>query len=240
LLGGVESTVPADVKWAREVIDGLAAGGEADVRVAKDIESGLSELANMFPSGGTEILSATDSATIREALASENVQEHLPALRGAVRSTLDRVKARYQERRLAYAGSLQAILREFEAAPDWTRLEPDDREELAQKVAPQGLSEMPAIGREVADLRLLLAREANVNALRAEVAGEIRRRLPAPPLPSGPKEPPTEEVVDLADLSIPEVIKTTDDVDAWLSSLRVRLTELLRSNKIVRIRKRSQ
>jgi len=240
LLGGVESTVPADVKWARELTDALAAGGETDVRTATDIESGLSELAVMFPSGATGIVSASDSATIREALASENIQEHLPALRGAVRSTVDRVEGRYQDRRVAYAKSLQSILREFEAAPEWTRLEADDREDLAKKLTSQGLPEIPATGREVADLRLLLAREASLNALRAEVAAEVRRRLPAPPVPAEPKEPPTEEIVDLADLSIPDVISTTADVDAWLSSLRLRFIELLRNNTIVRIRKRAQ
>jgi hypothetical protein len=240
LLGGTDSSIPGDAKWARELTDALSNGGEAEVRAAKDIENNLAELASLFPAGGEGIISAGDAAAIREALAAENIQEHLPALRGAVRSTIDRVKSRYGERRSAYTASLQSILREFEAKPEWSRLENDDREELARKITPSGLPEVSAAGREVSDLRLLLARESAINALRAEVAGEIQRRLPAPPPAAVPKEPPTEELVDFADLMIPEVIQTTADLEGWLSSLRAQLNELLKSNRIIRIRKHSE
>jgi hypothetical protein len=183
---------------------------------------------------------AREAAAIREALASENIQEHLAALRGAVRSTLDRVKSRYGERRSTYAASLESILKEFEAKPEWSRLESDDREELARKLIPSGFSETPAAGREMADLRLLLARESAINTLKAEVAGEVQRRLPTPPPPIERKEPPTEEVVEFGDLMVPEVIRSTDDLETWLSSLRAQLHELLKSNKIIRIRKRPE
>lgn len=238
LLGGVESSIPDDVKWARELTDALSSGGEQDIRAAKDIAGGLSELASLFPLGGAEIIGATESAAIREAFVSENIQDHLPALRGAVRSALERVKSRYRERRALYAKALQSILQEFEASADWARLEPDDREELAKKLAPQGLPETPAAGREIADLRFLLARQAGIQALQAEVATEIQRRLPVPLTPPEPSEPPTEEIVDWNDLAIPEVIKTSDDLEGWLSGLRARFSELLRTNKTVRIKKR--
>ncbi len=240
LLGGTDSSIPGDAKWARELTDALSNGGEAEVRAAKDLENNLADLASLFPSGGAGIISAGDAAAIREALAAENIQEHLPALRGAVRSTMDRVKSRYAERRSAYAASLQAILREFEDKPEWSRLETDDREELAKKVTPYGLPETSVTGREVSDLRLLLARESAINALKADVAAEIQRRLPTPPPPVVPQEPPTEELVEFADLMVPEVIKTTADLEGWLSSLRAQLNELLKSNRIIRIRKRSE
>jgi hypothetical protein len=238
LLGGTDSSIPGDAKWARELTDALSNGGEAEVRVAKDIENNLADLASLFPSGGDGIVSVGDAAAIREALAAENIQEHLPALRGAVRSTIDRVKSRYAERRSAYAASLQAILREFEAKSEWSRLETGDREELAKKLTPYGLPEISVGGREVSDLRLLLARESAINVLRTEVAGEIQRRLPTPPPTVTPKEPPTEELVDFADLMIPEVIQSTADLEGWLSSLRAQLNELLKSNRIIRIKKR--
>src|SRR5262249_20620382 len=141
LLGGAESSVPADAKWAREVTDALTNGGETEVRVAREIESGLAELAGLFPAGGTDIIAPTDATVIREALASENINEHLPALRGAVRSTIDRVKGRYAERRDAYQTSLRAILKELEAKPEWSRLESDDREEIARRLIPTGIPE---------------------------------------------------------------------------------------------------
>jgi hypothetical protein len=238
LLGSAESSIPEDVKWARDLTEALSSGGEQEIRSAKDIDSSLSELAGLFPAGGADVVRASESATIREAFNSENIQEHLPALRGAVRSTLERVRSRYSERRAIYAKALQSILQEFEAGADWARLEPDDREELAKKLAPQGLPETPAAGREIADLRFLLARQANIQALQAEVATEIQQRLPIPPAPPEPSEPPTEEIVDWNDLAIPEVIKTSDDLEGWLSGLRARFGELLRTNKTVRIKKR--
>jgi hypothetical protein len=238
LLGGTDSSIPSDAKWARELTDALSNGGEAEVRAAKDIENDLAELASLFPAGGQAVASAGDTAAIREALVAENIQEHLPALRGAVRSTLDKVRIRYSEHRNKYTTSLHSILSEFESKPEWSRLETDDREELAKKLTPYGIPEVSVAGREVSDLRLLLARESAINALRTEVAGEIQRRLPPPPTPVVPTEPPSEELVDFADLMIPEVIKSTADLEGWLSSLRAQLNELLKSNRIIRIKKR--
>jgi hypothetical protein len=237
LLGGVDSSVPGDAKWARDISDALSNGGEADVRAAKTIDSDLDELATMFPVAGSHIALPGDTAALREALASDNIHEHLPGLRSAVRSTLDRVRVRFAERRAAYVDSLQSALRELEAKPEWSRLEPDDREEIARKVTPHGIPETPAVGRDVADLRLLLARESNINALRSEVENEIQRRVPAPPPKPEPKEPPTEETIGFGDLMVPEVIRTRDDLDAWLTSIRTQLDELLRSNKFIRIKR---
>src|SRR5439155_27316319 len=162
---------------------------------------------------------------------SENIHEHLPALRSAVRSTLDRVRVRFAERRATYKDSLHSVLRGIEATPEWSRLESDDREEIARKVSPDSIPEIPTAGREIAGLRLILARESNINALRSEVENEIQRRVPAPPPQPETKEPPTEETVGFADLMVPEVIRTRDDLEAWLSSMRTQLDELLRSNK---------
>jgi hypothetical protein len=240
LLGGTDSSIPSDAKWARELTDALGNGGEADIRAAKDLENNLADLASLFPAGGEGIISTGDAAAIREALTAENIQEHLPALRGAVRSTVDRVKNRYLERRSAYAASLRSVLREFETKPEWSRLEPEDREELATKVTPYGLPEVLVEGREVSSLRLLLARESAINALTSEVAEEIQRRLPPPPPTVAPTKPPTEQVVDFADLMVPEVIQSTDDLEGWLSSLRAQLNQFLKSNKIIRIKKHSE
>jgi hypothetical protein len=236
LLGGAESSVPGDAKWAREVTEALSNGGEAEIRTAREIESGLADLAALFPTGGDGIISSGDATTIREALASENFHEHLPALRGAVRATLDRVSTRYAERRATYAASLKSLLNELEAKPEWSRLDPDDQEEIAGRLTVSGLPEKPAHGREVADLRLVLARESNIAGLRAELEIETQRRLPPLPTPPEPITPPTEEVVNFSDLVPPDIIRTRGDLEVWLSSLRARLDELLRANKLIRFR----
>jgi hypothetical protein len=236
LLGGVECSVPHDAKWGREVTDALSNGGEAEIHTGRDIESGLAELAALFPAGGGETITSAEAATIREALASENFHEHLPALRGAIRSTLERVSIRYIQGRGAYAAAQSNLRRDLEAKPEWARLESDDREEIAGRLASCGLPERPVPGREIADLRLLLTRHASIGILRAELEEEIQRRLPPPPTPSEPKEPPTEEVVEFLDLVPLEVIRNKDDLEAWLSSLRARMDQLLRTNKIIRFR----
>jgi hypothetical protein len=220
--------------------EALSNGGEGDIRAAKSLETGLADFAQLFPAANDGLISSGDAAAISEALISENVQDHLPALRGAVRATLDRIKDRYIQRRSAYAKSLESVLKEVEAMPEWSRLEPDDRDELAGRFTSAGLPETPSQGRELADLRLVLARETAIGSLRAEVEGEVQRRLPAPTPPPEPKEAPTEEVVELTDLIVPNVIRTEGDLEGWLSSLRTQLRELLKSNRIIRIKKRSE
>jgi hypothetical protein len=240
LLGGLETSIPDDAKWARDLTDALSNAGEDEIRAAKNLDSNLGDLAALFPSGGEGLLSVSDEAAIREALASDNIQVHLPGLRAATRATLDRVKSRYADHRRTYSVALESILKEFETMPEWARIAPEDREELAGRVTARGLPDVSQAGREVADLRLLLAREAAIGSLKVEVEGEIQRRLPPTPAPAKPVEAPTEEIIAFADLLIPEVIRTDDDLESWLSSLRSQLHELLKSNRFIRIEKRSE
>jgi hypothetical protein len=240
LLGGLETSIPDDAKWARDLTDALSNAGEDEIRAAKNLDSNLGDLAALFPSGGEGLLSVSDEAAIREALASDNIQVHLPGLRAATRATLDRVKSRYADHRRTYSVALESILKEFETMPEWSRIAPEDREELAGRVTARGLPDVSQAGREVADLRLLLAREAAIGSLKVEVEGEIQRRLPPTPAPAKPVEAPTEEIIAFADLLIPEVIRTDDDLESWLSSLRSQLHELLKSNRFIRIEKRSE
>jgi len=146
------------------------------------------------------------------------------------------VSTRYTERRSAYAASLKSLLKDLEAKPEWLRLEPDDREEIAGRLTSPGLPEKPARGREVADLRLVLARESSLPGLRAELENEVARRLPPPPPLPERREPPTEEVVEISTLVPPEVIRSKADLETWVSSLRARIEELLKSNKIIRLK----
>lgn len=237
VLGTVDCALPTDAAWARSISDALAGGGEADVRLARDLERGLSELIELFPAAGFDLIPEERAAAIQEGLGSENFHKHLPALRGAVRSTLDRVRARYAERRAVYTGTLNAAVQALEAMPEWTRISPEDREDIARQFTADGLPEAPTEGREVASLRLLLARESALDRLRTEVEAEVRRRVPPPPKPSGLPTESTEEVVDLAELAPPDVLRSTADLESWLSSLRARLEELLRANRFIRVRK---
>lgn len=237
LIGGADCTIQADAAWARSVTEALGSGAESEIRSAREVEAGLAELERLFPTGGVGLLSPTDATTIRETLASESFHEHLPALRGAIRGAMDRLRTRYAERLSAYASALQTAVQELEVMSEWTRISQDDQEEIAARFSPDVVPAFPGEGREIADLRLLLTREAGLAALRGEATDEVHRRIPQPPTPPTPPGEPSEEVVDLADLAPAGVVRTTADLESWLSSLRTRLGELLRANKHIRIRR---
>ena len=235
LLGGTDCSIPADVKWAKAVTDALSAGAEAEIANARSLQASLAELCELFPSIGRTLISSSDEAAIREALGSENFHEHLPALRAAMRSTVDRVKAAYAAHRAGYEAALQSSIKGLEAMPEWARVAAEDREDIAGKFRITEIAETPADGRLASAFRLLLTREAGLASLRKEAEEEVRRRTPAQtPLPPPPGTV-TEEVIDVADLIPPDAISTKADLDAWITSLRARLEELLKSSKVIRL-----
>lgn len=235
LLSAANGNIPVDADWSKTLGEALDSGAEGELRAARNVDSELAELAALFPNGGTALIAANDAATIRETLSSENFPEGLPSLRGAMRSTIDSVSERYIERRKAYGEALQGTLRTLEALPEWTRIAPEDRAEIAVRfTTASGLPEVPNEGSEIRELRFLLARDSALASLRAEAEAEIRKRVPAPPLPRT-GEAASEEVVNLSDLAPADLLRTTSDLESWLSALRMRLEELLRTNKHVRI-----
>lgn len=234
LLGALDCSVPNDTAWARSVSDTLAGGGESDVRLARDLERGLTDLGELFPSVTATLPSSKQLPAIQEMLGSENFHEHLPALRGAVRSITDGVRVSYAEHRTTYVEAIRMALQALEALPEWTQISAEDREDIARLFATEGFPETAREEREVGDLRLILAREAALDRLRADAEVEVRRRVPPPP---EPETPPTEESINVADLVPPDVLRTTSDLENWLSTLRTRLQELLRANKHIRVRK---
>jgi hypothetical protein len=234
LLGAVDCTVPADTTWARSVSDSLANGGETDVRQARDLERGLGELAELFPSIITSIPASKQLSTIHEMLGTESFHEHLPALRSAVRAITDSVRHCYAERRTAFVGAAKEALQSLEALPEWTQILPEDREDIARLFATDAFPTTTTDGRALAELRLLLARMTTLDRVRADGQVEVARRAPPPP---EPEEPPKEESVNLVELAPPDVLRSIADLENWLSSLRKRLQELLRANRHIRVRK---
>lgn len=236
LLGAVECTVPSNAKWARAVTDVLSTGGEADILAAWKVRRDLEELAALFPAQGRGLLAQADEETLREALHSESFHERLPDLRGAVSRTLDRVKGRFAERREAYETDLKAALAALEAMPEWLQLGDEDREEIARNLTDAAVPAEARPGEEVADLRLLLARSASLPSLRTQLEAEVRRRVPKPSEPPLPSEPTVEELLDISELAPADMLRTSTDLENWLSAIRNRLMALLRSNKYVRFK----
>lgn len=235
LLGGTDCSLPADVKWAKAVTDALSAGAEAEINKARTLQISLIELRELFPSIGTTLISSSDEAAIREALGSENCHEHVPALRAAIRSTVDRVKAAYAAHRAGYGAALQSSINTLEAMPEWARIAAEDREDIAGKFRITEIAESPDEGRLVSAFRLLLTREAGLVSLLKEAEEEVRRRTPSQPTPPSPLGTVTEEVIDMDELIPPDAIRTKGDLDVWITSLRSRLEELLKASKVIRL-----
>jgi hypothetical protein len=80
-----------------------------------------------------------------------------------------------------------------------------------------------------------LIREGGLAALQQEAQEEVWRRAPAKPAATEPRGEVTEEFIDFADLTQPEVIRTRVELDAWIASLRSRLEELLKASKVIRL-----
>jgi hypothetical protein len=119
--------------------------------------------------------------------------------------------------------------------PEWALITPEDREEIARHFIPSDLPEVAQPGRELSLLRLILTREVALPQLKARAEVEVRRRVPAPPLPPVERPPAEEEPVNVADLVPPEILKSPADLDAWLAGIRTRLMTLFRANKFIRI-----
>ena len=83
-------------------------------------------------------------------------------------------------------------------------------------------------------------RRNGLAGLVAELRGEVGRRRPVEPVtePEPGAGAIEEEVVTPEALVTPAVIATAEELDAWLTALRERLTEVLKSHKKIRIKER--
>ncbi len=243
VLGGVECSLPDEITWAKAVFEALEAGAEADVRNARAVLDSAADLERLFPGSTTDLLGTEDREAAEEVLSSERFHERLPDLRGVVRGAVERAEKRYADERAAYEESLKKALNSLEADPDWTKLLDEDREEIAAKLT----CDMPNTAKDGDPVRLLqtlLVRKRTLPGLIEELRDEIKRRRPSEPEPqpdSGDAEGGeqfAEEVVEADALVESTVIADYDELDSWLASLRKKLTDLLKSNKRIRIKGR--
>ena len=243
VLGGVECSLPDEITWAKAVFEALEAGAEADVRNARAVLDSAADLERLFPGSTTDLLGTEDREAAEEVLSSERFHERLPDLRGVVRGAVERAEKRYADERTVYEESLKKALNGLEADPDWTKLLDEDREEIAAKLT----CDMPETARDGDPVRLLqtlLVRKRTLPGLIEELRDEVKRRRPSEPEPQPDAggaeggEQVAEEVVEADTLVESTVIATPDELDSWLASLRKKLTDLLKSNKRIRIKGR--
>ena len=94
-LGIKDSTIPADIEWARAATQALSDNGEQDIRQVNGMLSGLAELDNFFPGQRNRLITVDVLDTVRAILKSENFYEQLPDLRGILREVRQGVKKAY-------------------------------------------------------------------------------------------------------------------------------------------------
>lgn len=238
VLGGVECALPDEITWAKAVLESLESGAEEDVRNARTVLDSIDDLERLFPGSAGDLLDGGDRSSVEEVLSSERFHEQLPALRGVIRSVMDRTTKRYEGERSAYEDELKKALAVLEAEPDWVKLLTEDREEIASKL----LCDLPATaenGDPVRLLQTLLVRRRTLSGAVENLRAEIKQRRPVVPEPGEEgNEPEGEETVEADALIETAVITSKSDLDAWLESLREKLTGLLKLKKHIRIKGR--
>jgi hypothetical protein len=240
VLGGIKSSLPDEITWAKSVFEALESSAEADVRNAKLVLNATADLEKFFPGSATDILGTEDREAADEILSSERFHERLPDLRGIVRRAIERAEKLYKVELTAYEKSLKKALNRLEADPDWTKLLDEDREEIAAKLT----CDMPESSKNddaVMLLKTLMVRKKTLAGLVEDLRKEVIRKIPQEPKDTKTKEerkPYDEEVLYVDSLIQATVIYTEEELESWLASIRDKLADLLKTNKRIRIKGR--
>lgn len=253
LLGGVESTIPTDEKWASGVAKVLDEHGEHDIREARALLARLKELSELFPAVA-DIRGLPAAATMREILTSDAFSSRMADLRGALRVLRTAVRTFYREERAALlTARVEAGLR-LQQRPLWSKVPENELEEIWKELlaTEAGLEEEPqdalgslqrALTRRLglADLEERLARKTDERA--AAVARDYARAArPDPGLPgdeavesigAGVAPVPAAEPVALSQLLPAGPLTSVNDVEQWITKLRANLIERVQLGPIV-------
>jgi hypothetical protein len=238
-LGGKDCTIPKDLQWARKVVGALDDGAETELQQASTFFGSLSELESIFPGGPDGFLSDGDRETVRNVFESDRFYEQMPDLRAVLRRLKDQMMRRYGDEREQYDRDLRAALDSLEAEPDWSRLLPEDREEIAARLR-RDVPDEPDRGSPIRSLQVLLVRRTALAGHTGELHREVKRRVPPVPEPERITETEDEYaaefVLDAATLLTPTVIRTSQDLEGWLTALREKIAAFLKEKKFVRIK----
>jgi hypothetical protein len=230
ILGDPENTLPADVRWAREVVDVLDNEGERKISRATSLRRELTELADLFPDLA-EIVPQHSVATIAEVLGSESFASRMPDVSAAILALEQAARAAYAERRAALDAAVRRARDELEATAEWGSLDPEDRDAVSARLSVDDLPREPVGDQLGGDLRRLLTRAARLSAVLSQCKEEVRRLVPAPSPPE-PQEaasrPATEaQVVAFSKLAPVGTLDSAEAVDRWVRELRERLVQLV-------------
>jgi hypothetical protein len=245
ILGSVESTLPAEEKWASGVVKTLDSGGEDDLRKAHLVLDRIRELSELFVALA-ELLGGNAATTITEILRSESFYQRMADLRDAQRSLEQAVRRLYRDERGKLVAALEEARKRIESRPSWRQVPEDEREEMRAELVVASFPEEPkdAIGAlhrvlnrrlGLADLEERIGRRTDQRAAARE-AETTRREVSAPRLDNEEVSvaglAPAPELVLAGDL-IPEVVLTrVEEVDPWIEEVRARVSERVQAGPI--------
>jgi hypothetical protein len=230
ILGDPANSLPADIRWAREVVDVLDNEGESKLSRAVTLRRELKELDELFPDLGS-MIPPDAVATIEEVLATESFASRMSEVNAAILALEQATRAAYAERRGALETSVQRAREELEAMTEWGALEPEDRESIPVRLGLDGLPQEPHADQPTGDLRRLLTRAARLPAVVSQCRDDVRRLAPAPGPPErqGTSGRPGSEtqVVAFSKLVPVGALDSADAVERWVRELRERLLQIV-------------
>lgn len=233
LLGAADTAFPADVRWARDLARCLNEGGEDELRRVQELLREMRDLEQFDPEEAQALGVEEDRSRLAECLRSDDLPARMADLRGAVRRLLEKAAARYAELRAQVESGRREALQELERQPEWARLDPQDQEELGERLLRVDLPEQPRPGQEVTALGHARSRRAGLSARLGEVEAEVRRRAPAPPPP--PPAARGVERIPARDLAPKGRLTSEAEVASWLEAVRARVTAALQQDRDVEI-----
>jgi hypothetical protein len=232
VLGASDCKMPADIEWSKSILKALSDDGERLIREAQKQLDAIDELDELFNGESSIILEDDQRETVETIKQSENFFEQLPALRGAVRRINENIAARFTELRQQFDDQLEDARNELEGLPDWVKLSPDDRQDIAGRMTSSELPSQPRPDRELADLRLLLTRRMGLAGLMDTLSHEVQQRVPEEQPEEESSEEESEKIVNISSKQLVEPVTiTAENLDEWISDLRERLVTLLSEYK---------
>jgi hypothetical protein len=228
-LGGTDTTLVDDIRWAREASRALDNDGENDLRQAARLMANLSELEQYLPGLRTRLGIDDRLQMLSVVNQSERFYELLPDVRTTLQIAYDRMLAQLNKLNDAYFNALEKARTELEALPQWRKLQDADRADIGSRLIyqPPVVTTLPEVLNAYKTVLFQYNGLANrLNGLRVEV------------LQLGAKvEEAGEDVESVSFASIrPEaMISNESELENWLEFLKQRLLEMLQAGKKIRL-----
>jgi len=175
--GVLDSSIPADIEWARAATRVLDQSGEQDIRRARALLDNLAEIVRLFPEQRDALATKEEVETLQTVLNSERFHEQLADIRGIVSTARRRCRAVYVLELAQYRATLDDIQTTLENRADWVLLSDADRAEIVSQLETT-LPETPTEANLLADFRALLMRSSGLARLQNELEARIERLAP--------------------------------------------------------------